>query len=235
MKVKSYCISLKENEKDRKRCQEIYNYYNLDVEFHIVDRSPKGGMYGCFESHIDVINKGLKLMNDHSEYDYLFIMEDDVYFETDDNILFKHIEPFINKLDDDNEWCCCLGYLTTSFIHKANKHIAKIKNCQCTHAYIIPKQTAIKLSQLQWNNVAIDFAWSDVINIFYAPYPMIAFQTDHKSAISNGDFMDVLRTRVGFKNIAKMGELWGHHCLLFYTLLIIVIVILFILIMIYLY
>jgi len=70
-------------------------------------------------------------------------------------------------------------------ILKVNQHIVKINRCACTHAYIIPKQTAIKLSQLKWNDQPIDHAWFDVIEQFYAPYPMTAFQTDHISSISS--------------------------------------------------
>jgi hypothetical protein len=160
-------------------------------------------------------------------------MEDDVYFDTHEP-LFKNIEPFLKSLDSNQLWCCCLGYLTTSFIHKVNKNMVKINSCQCMHAYIIPKQTAIKLSQLKWNNMAIDFAWLDCIDVFYAPYPMIAFQNDHMSTIVKQEkIMEVIRTHIGFKKIAQMGEEWGQHCLLFYSFIIILIVSLFILCMVY--
>jgi hypothetical protein len=62
MKIKSYCISLKENEIDRQRCQQIFDKHHLDVEFNIVERSPKGGVYGCFESHIQTITNLLKYL-----------------------------------------------------------------------------------------------------------------------------------------------------------------------------
>jgi hypothetical protein len=230
MKLKSYCISLKENEKERQRCQDIFNHYNLNVEFHIVERSPKGGVYGCFESHINTIKKGLQYLNKHD--DYLFIMEDDVYFDCQDANLFTHLTSFLNSLDQNQLWCCCLGYLTNSIIRKVNKNIVKMNECQCTHAYIIPKQTALKLSQLKWNNQAIDFAWIDVIEQFYAPYPMIAFQTDHVSTITNGGHMNWLMTHVGFKNLAQMNEQWNQHCFVVYSFLIIMVVILFIFFMI---
>src|SRR6516162_4652558 len=119
MKIKSYCISLKENEHERQRCQQIFNQHQLDVEFKIVERSPKGGVYGCFESHIQTIKDGLKYLD---KYDYLFIMEDDVYFETNEP-LFEHLEPFLKTLDKNELWCCVLGYLTTARISKINSHI----------------------------------------------------------------------------------------------------------------
>jgi len=230
MKIKSYCISLKENEKDRERCLKIFDQHNLNVEFKIVERSPSGGVYGCFESHINIIKEGLTHLN---EYDYLLIMEDDVYFESNDCHLLKSIECFLKTLNNKKLWCCCLGYLTDTMIYKVNSNMVKLKRCACTHAYIIPKQTAIKLSQLKWNHQPIDHAWIDVIEQFYAPYPMIAFQKDHISSISKSGFTNFLLTNIGFKKLAKMNELWNHHCTLFYSLLIITIVSLIILYMVY--
>lgn len=232
MNIKSYCISLKENKEERIRCQKIFDKYKLNVEFEIVDRSPKGGLYGCFESHINVLRKGIKHFKSNTNNNYIFIMEDDVYFEAD--TLFGKLEPFLLSLDNNTNWCYTLGYLTNypSFKVK-NEDIVKISNCQCTHAYLVPIHTAIKLSNMQYKGLGIDYAWLDVIDTFYAPYPMIAYQRDHLSSTSSGDMMVYMHNTLGFKNIALLSQSWSHHQYLFYSIIIILFFILFIFLMIY--
>jgi GR25 family glycosyltransferase involved in LPS biosynthesis len=67
------CINL-EHREDRKRIsQNIFKKLNINCRFHTVKKHPKGGMYGCFDSHIQVIqdayNKGLN---------NILIFEDDI-------------------------------------------------------------------------------------------------------------------------------------------------------------
>lgn len=231
MNIKSYCISLKENKKERALCRKEFDKYNLNVDFHIVERSPKGGMYGCFESHINVLKKGINYFKGNEKNNYLFIMEDDVYFESD--TLFDKLKPFLTSINNKDDWCCCLGYLTAYPSHIVADGIVQIANCQCTHAYLVPIHTAKKLSKLKWKGVAIDYAWLEVINVFYAPYPMIAYQTDHKSSISSKDVMTCMMSTFGFKNVALLSQSWSNNCNLFYATIIILFVLVFIFFMVY--
>lgn len=219
--VKSYCISLTENYKERKRCKNIYDKQLLNVDFHIVDRSPFGGMHGCFTSHIDVLKKGIKYYkNSKDKNQFIFIMEDDVYFECKDIFdIFKTL-PYNNN----NNWCCCLGYFSTSMGTFIKPNMISLSSCNCAHAYIVPIHTAKQLVKLKWDNEPIDYVWNNVVDVFYAPYPMIAYQKDHPSSVGTGIF-DIVMKRIGFKNIALGFEFWCTYgyILLFLILLLIII------------
>ena len=198
--IQCYCISLRENESTREKLSKALNNIGLNVNYHIVDRSPLGGCHGCFSSHIEVLKKGLA-----QQCKYMMVLEDDVYFEGHDIIKkLKDISQFINQLDNSH-WCFSFGYLTSSPSTKINHFINRLYHCYCTHAYIVPIQTAKKLSMMQWKNKPIDHQWSEEISAFYVPYPMICFQHDHASSTASPDFI----TRIGFKNLARLCEVWS--------------------------
>lgn len=221
--VKSYCISLRKNYKERKRCKKIYDKQLLNVDFHVVDRSVLGGIHGCFTSHIDVLKKGIKhFKNNKTKNQFIFIMEDDVYFECD-NI----VDIFTNLPNNNNIWCCCLGYFSTSFATFIKPNMISLSSCNCMHAYIVPIQTAKQLVKLKWNNQPIDYEWNNVIDIFYAPYPMIAYQKDHPSSVGSGIF-DIIMKRIGFKNIALGFQFWCTYGYILLFLIVLIIIILFI-------
>lgn len=201
--VKCYCISLKENEKERDACKKEFEKIGYDVEFLIVERSLKGGSHGCFTSHITVLKQGLE-----SNTKYIMVTEDDVYFEYSDPDIIPKIFKFLETLNDQTIWCCCLGYFTDSPLIWINNHIIALEKCYCTHAYIVPRQTAERLINMEWKDVPYDMHWHDVIKVFYSPRPMIAFQRDRVSSISSGLGPYAINT-IGFKNIARICEFWS--------------------------
>lgn len=209
-RMKCYCISLVENSKERDVCQREFDKIGLEVEFEIVERSPEGGSYGCFMSHLEVLNKGLK-----TNSEYIMIMEDDVYFYHTDSTIFDKIYKFMDSIRKDEyvrleldklKWCLCLGYFTNSHSISVNKHIVALDKCYCSHAYIVPRHTAEKLAQMEWKNLPYDIEWHNVIDLFYAPYPMIAFQRSHVSTVSSG-LGSYMINIIGFQNIARICEL----------------------------
>jgi hypothetical protein len=202
--IKYYCISLKENETERIRCSREFEKIGLPFEFEIVERSPLGGAHGCFMSHIDVLKKGLE-----SNSKYIMITEDDVYFEYSHPSIFEKIFKFIESANPNVNWCLCFGYLSGSKLVSVNKDIVALKTCSCSHAYVVPRRTAEELIKMEWNGSDYDVDWHKVINYFYAPYPMIAFQKDHKSSISN-DWGKYFLNTFGFKNSARICEFWNR-------------------------
>lgn len=221
-KLKSYCISLKNNHKERKRCKKIFSKHNLDVDFHVVDRSPLGGHHGCFTSHLQVLQKGIDYFN-KDENNFILIMEDDVYFECNVGKIQQLCDSLITL---NGDWCCCLGYFSTSVATFVNKNIISLNVCNCAHAYIVPIRTAKKLVLMKWNNVPYDIAWHKEVN-FYAPYPMIAYQLDHPSSISS-DVIDSCMKTIGFKTIATGCQFWCTSGYLLFIILILFFIILFI-------
>jgi GR25 family glycosyltransferase involved in LPS biosynthesis len=67
------CINLDFRTEKKQGTQEIFDMLNIPGRFHTVQRHAKGGMYGCFESHVQVIqeayDKGLS---------NLLVFEDDI-------------------------------------------------------------------------------------------------------------------------------------------------------------
>jgi GR25 family glycosyltransferase involved in LPS biosynthesis len=203
--MKYYCISIKENHKERSLCREIFKNISMPVDFHIVNKSEYRGCFGCFESHIDVLKRGIKYLEKNpDELQFIMVMEDDVYFES--KIDINLLEFLSNRKE---KWCCCLGYFTASQATKIKHNIISLPKCYCGHAYIVPIQTAKELVKMEYNGTPYDIIWHNVIDIFYAPYPMIAFQRSHKSSISD-DFPKYLMNTLGFKNVAKLCEIWSH-------------------------
>ena len=53
---KIICINLKTRQDRYESALKTFQSLNINnVEFYFANKSPKGGRYGCFESHINVI------------------------------------------------------------------------------------------------------------------------------------------------------------------------------------
>ena len=77
MKYDIFCINLI-NRKDRlDKMKELFEKLNIKdkINFHIVEKHVKGGKYGCFNSHIECLEK--------STGDYTIIFEDDCIINVD--------------------------------------------------------------------------------------------------------------------------------------------------------
>jgi GR25 family glycosyltransferase involved in LPS biosynthesis len=136
------CINLRSRQDRRQYMASLLKRLGIPCRFHIVTKHPKGGRYGCFESHIQVIqecyNKGDK---------YIMIIEDDILpSQSYSNTLFKHAIQFMksHKYDWDIFY---LGYIPMdghlrphSFLgcEVVSKHIVKF-NPLATHAYCLQR------------------------------------------------------------------------------------------------
>jgi GR25 family glycosyltransferase involved in LPS biosynthesis len=217
--LKCYCISLVENERDRILCQEEFARIGLNVEFEIVERDPEGGCKGCFTSHINVLKKGLA-----TNSEFIMVMEDDVYFDYSDPEIFNKIFSFLKSLNSNfsgeckntcqhlshGHWCFCFGCFTNSKAIPITKEIVSLEKAYCTHSYVVGRQTAQKLIEMEWKGTSFDISWHGVVELFYAAYPNIAFQRDHDSSISS-DIGKSFLNIVGFKNVARLSEWWAYN------------------------
>jgi GR25 family glycosyltransferase involved in LPS biosynthesis len=74
------CINLKSRPDRLHHSKEQFKRASIDnVYYHIVDKSPKGGRYGCYESHLAVYKKALG-----QGQKYALIFEDDFIINVDD-------------------------------------------------------------------------------------------------------------------------------------------------------
>ena len=71
-----FCISLHERSDRRDKIKEIFQKLTINVEYMLVDPHTKGGMYGCYESHLAlwgrIANSNMK------DGDIAVIFEDDI-------------------------------------------------------------------------------------------------------------------------------------------------------------
>jgi GR25 family glycosyltransferase involved in LPS biosynthesis len=70
------CISLKYRKDRQEQVDQVFKDLGIQnrVSYHLADKSPLGGMYGCFESHINVIKKAYD-----DGLENVLIFEDDIY------------------------------------------------------------------------------------------------------------------------------------------------------------
>lgn len=70
--MKTYCINIIEREDRYFKMKEQFEKHNIEVTFIRNNKHIKGGIYGCFESHIICIKDAIE-----HELDYCLILEDD--------------------------------------------------------------------------------------------------------------------------------------------------------------
>lgn len=71
-----FCISLKHRSDRHESVSRVFERIGITnmVKLHLVEKSPLGGMYGCFESHIQVIKSCYE-----QEKENILIFEDDMF------------------------------------------------------------------------------------------------------------------------------------------------------------
>ena len=139
---KIYCINLKYR-KDRYN-SSLNTFKKLkinNIKYFIANKHPKGGRYGCFDSHIKIIYNAYI-----NNYNYILIFEDDVkiakYYN---NIL---LNKSINFMKNNNNWdIFYLGYYPFSFNYKYNIIYDNIihSNPFGGHAYCLNKKSIVKI------------------------------------------------------------------------------------------
>jgi GR25 family glycosyltransferase involved in LPS biosynthesis len=74
------CINLKSRPDRLHHSKEQFKRANINnIYYHIVDKSPNGGRYGCYESHLAVYKKALQ-----QGHKYALVFEDDFIINVDD-------------------------------------------------------------------------------------------------------------------------------------------------------
>lgn len=91
------CINL-ETRPDRKlHSSNVFNQLNIPAKYVTVKKHAKGGIYGCFDSHISVL---LKAYNEGK--DNLLVFEDDII--PTDSYDITHITNGISFMQNNKEW-----------------------------------------------------------------------------------------------------------------------------------
>jgi GR25 family glycosyltransferase involved in LPS biosynthesis len=126
-----YCINLKERTDRKKYTQKEFRKIDIepsDVIFLNFYRHKKGGIYGCYDSHMKVWNDFYK---NHSDKELCIVFEDD--FEVTENSIYylKKSISFIEKNGNEID----ILFLHDSFIEYNNNNKKDISNAYFTRGY----------------------------------------------------------------------------------------------------
>lgn len=181
---KIYCINLYERTDRMITSKAIFDAYELPVEYHRVQRDTTSGQRGCFNSHIEIINKARS-----ENLNNVLIFEDDIIcnlskHEFDDRM--QLVYNFIKNYDYDIFFLgsspkICFGCPTkiTDNIYKTNAYLA--------HAYILSKSGIAKYHNLKYTGNQIDHIYSNS-DKSYAIYPSIFYQSLAESDVNHSWF-----------------------------------------------
>ena len=151
-----YCISIDKNIIRREHFKSKIPS-NIHYKFLIVKKNKKGGVYGCFQSHLkiikDVYERGLS---------NVLIFEDDAYPTS--SYSNKRMEEAINFLKTNDDWeCFYLGHMICGceisnifhlFSKRINNNIFRF-NTFGTHAYILNRKGMEKILNTYKNFIGL--------------------------------------------------------------------------------
>ena len=145
-----YCINLKHRKDRYNSAINTFKQINLhNVTFFLADKHEKGGRYGCFDSHIQVINNAF-----NNNYNNILIFEDDIKIgKFYSNLLLK---KSIDFMKNNNRWdVFYLGYFPFSYNYKITPITDNIfkSNPFGTTAYCLNKKSIIKIVNTYENSI----------------------------------------------------------------------------------
>ena len=189
-----HAISLREDGKDRRPGTEAsIARAGFRPTWHLTERSPMGGVVGCFEAHVGVAQKALRC--GHAGQEWAVIFEDDAR-------LFEHVDAdslaaveaelrqFCSSWPKEEPCWIQLGYLACDPRVAAtpvpnSKHIFAISKSFCTHAYLVNRQKLRQIAELRWarEQTGFDALRATTGGPHFAVTPMLFYQSDDPSLI----------------------------------------------------
>lgn len=213
------CINLYSRGDRYEYTQEVFNKYNIPGHFYRVNKHPKSGFQGSFESHINCIrnayNKGAQ---------NVLIFEDDIdpsIYLTPDNL-----QKAVNFMKSHNYDIFFLGCFPQVLHYKAvlqetdppatlneklkdnlptSTQIYKI-HAWMAHAYVISRPMMEKIKDLNYMGIQVDFLYSHNNNS-YAILPSLFYQKDLPSDNDNTWYVR-LKIR---DNVNRLAEFYARY------------------------
>ena len=187
---KIFCINLKRRADRKKRCDEIFRHYGLNVEYISgVDASRlklpgniKPGHKGCCLSHRIIFNK----IKDTKSLERVLILEDDVEFHANLHDLFSE---YYKEVPDNWEMLYFGGNHNGAEKQMISAHVHRLSNTYTTHCYGIKRSIVPKLldefTDEKIYNLEVDVHLSVIQkhNPCYGLFPHLAWQRDSFSDI----------------------------------------------------
>jgi len=176
------CINLTSREDRYRDSKKVFTKHNIPVNYYRTTKHPRGGEWGCFESHINIITQAY---NEGAER--VLIFEDDV-------TATEHLNPtnlakaikFMEREKWDIFYLGALPNIKMKTAHRTKyPDIYKLRGI-CTHAYIVNRPAMKRLIGLEYNGVPIDYYYIHNFNRCYAFYPTMFLQGLSSSDIQDG-------------------------------------------------
>ena len=177
-----YCINLYTAEDRFLHIKKLAKKYSIPIKFYRTHRHKKGGLHGCFESHISVIKKAYE-----NGVENILVLEDDLQPGT---VTQKHLDRAVNFMKKNKAWSIfylgAVPDLRKGSCHKIKgfSHVYQLKSI-CTHAYAINRRAMKKLKNLTYQGTPIDYYFRDNIRC-YGIYPSVFYQGGFESSITSG-------------------------------------------------
>lgn len=173
------CITLQSRVDRQQAASKMFQEVGIPVQFYKASLSPKGGRFGCFESHVTVIQQAYE-----KGYNHILIFEDDaIPTKAYSNELLRDAVAFMKSRRDWDVFY--LGYIALTYdmslltCSKVTPHIAQF-NPYATHAYCLSRTGMLRvLSTYQdyINNMHIDIYYANVFGRrSYCIVPMLFSQ-----------------------------------------------------------
>ena len=204
MNYQIFCINLIDRKDRLNRMKNIFNKLDIidQVNFHIVEKHKYGSRYGCFNSHLECLEK--------AKSDYIIIFEDDCILNS--NFIWNDLIETIDKYfkNSSNEYfsfgCIPVSILPTNL--EDNIIQGKFITTLC---YAIKKNTFLRLKNKMLkdiHNIHIDYFY--LINIdnqigFEIPYFIQNFNDTDNLWIDNISYEKLLRNLI--TNLYKKNNL----------------------------
>ena len=174
------CINLITRDDRYQECQNLFNKMNINVVFHRVQRHPKGGEAGCFQSHLDIIREAYI-----NGCNTCLILEDDI--ELSSTYSIQLVEQAVQFMKSNCYWELfyfgCTPEIIRHTIQPTSMKSIYHLNGLDAHAYVIHRRLMEKMVGEQYIGVAIDQLY--IHNKYaYGILPSLIIQKPGKSDIA---------------------------------------------------
>lgn len=193
------CINLDTRKDRRAYAESVFKRLSIPARFYTAKKHPKGGVHGCFDSHIQIVLDAY-----HTGKDNVLVFEDDLL--PTDSYSSTHLMNAIEFMKNNKSWdIFYLGYFvfkhdfSTPYLQAPRvtnyKHIIQF-NPYTTHAMVYSKRAIQKIVRLYKNYIGkmhYDFFLSGYSNLKNYCYTPILF--DQKFCLpSDIPAMDIVET-----------------------------------------
>lgn len=200
------CINLKSRKDRYKKSKKVFDKYNIPVDYFFAKKHPKGGLYGCFDSHIKVIteayNKGL---------DRVLIFEDDIFPSNSlTTELLKKAIRFMKKEKWDLFYFGALPCIGQYLSQRTKYNNIYQLHGMCCHAYVVNRSAMRRLIGLKYTGTPLDYHYIKYFKKSFALYPTLFYQGLDESDISNQWYASI-GTRKRIETFYKGVECYAYH------------------------